>query len=55
MRNELNKNYKKFLILKKKQSVLQRFFNAFLNEAVYRNTKIEHPEASRKDIFSFLK
>jgi len=55
MKNNLVKNYKKFSSLKKKQSVLKRFFSAFLPEAVYRNTKIEHPEASRKDIFSFLK
>lgn len=55
MRNNLKKNYKTFLRVKKKQSILKRFFNAFLPEAVYRNTKIEHPKASRKDIFSFLK
>lgn len=55
MRNNLKKNYKKFLRVKKKQSVLEKFFDAFLPEAVYRNTKIEHPKASRKDVFSFLK
>ncbi len=55
MRNKLSKNCKKILAMKKKQSALNRFFNAFLPEARYRNTKIEHPKASRKDIFSFLK
>jgi len=41
--------------MKKKQSALDKFFNAFLTEAVYRNTKIEDPKVTRSDIFSFLK
>lgn len=55
MNRQIKANYKRFSQMKKKQSALKRFFSAFLPEAVYRNTKIEHPEASRKDIFSFLK
>ena len=55
MNRQIKANYKKFSRMKKKQSALNRFFNAFLPEAIYRNTKIEHPKASRKDIFSFLK
>ncbi len=55
MTNKLKRTYKQFAHAKQKKSLVQRFFNAFLPEAVYRNTKIEHPEASRKDIFSFLK
>lgn len=55
MKNNLAKNYKKFSNLKNKQTVLKRFFNVFLSEAVYRNTKMEHPNSSKKDIFSFLK
>lgn len=55
MNRQIKTNYKRFSRMKKKQSALKRFFYAFLPEAVYRNTKIEHPKASRKDIFSFLK
>ncbi len=55
MTKKLKRTYKQFANSKKKKSSVQRFFNAFLPEAVYRNTKIEHPEASRKEIFSFLK
>jgi len=55
MKDNLAKNYKKFSNLKNKKTVLKRFFNVFLSEAVCRNTKIEHPDSSRKDIFSFLK
>lgn len=55
MRNQLKKTYKQFAHSKQKKSHLQRFFNGFLSEAVYRNTKIEHPQASRKEILTFLK
>lgn len=55
MNKQIRTNYKRFSQMRQKQSALRRFFSAFLPEAVYRNTKIEHPEASRKDIFSFLK
>lgn len=55
MTKQLKKTYKQFIHSKQKKSLVQQFFRAFLPEAVYRNTKIEHPEASRKDIFSFLK
>jgi hypothetical protein len=55
MNRQIKTNYKIFSQMKKKQSALKRFFNVFLPEAVYRNTKIEHPEASRKEICSFLK
>lgn len=55
MTKNLKKTYKQFARSRQKKSLVQRFFNAFLSEAVYRNTKIEHPEVSRKDIFSFLK
>lgn len=55
MKNTLSINYKKFSSLKGKQSVLTRFFHVFLPEAVYRNTKIEHPNVSRKAVSSFLK
>jgi hypothetical protein len=55
MGKSLSTNYKKFSLLKGKQSVLTRFFHAFLPEAVYRNTKIEHPRVSRKAVSSFLK
>lgn len=55
MNKQIKTNYKRFSQMKKKQSALKRFFRAFLSEAVYRNTKIEHPEASKEDIFSILK
>jgi len=55
MTKQLKKTYKQFANSKQKKSLVRRFFSTFLSEAVYRNTKIEHPEASRKDIFSFLK
>jgi hypothetical protein len=55
MRKSLSTNYKKFSSLKRKQSVLSRFFHAFLPEAVYRNTKIEHPHVSKKTVSAFLK
>ncbi|KKP67024.1 MAG: hypothetical protein UR63_C0024G0013 [Candidatus Roizmanbacteria bacterium GW2011_GWC2_35_12] len=55
MNRQIKINYKIFFRMKKKQSALKRFFSVFLPEAVYRNTKIEHPEISRKDVFSFLK
>lgn len=55
MTKKLQKTYKKFSKIKNKKTLLNKFFNAFLPEAVYRNTKIEHPEASKKKILSFLK
>jgi len=55
MTKNLKRTYKQFIKYKQKKSLVQRFFSAFLPEAVYRNTKIEHPEASRKEILSFLK
>jgi len=55
MKNQLKKTYKQFAYSKQKKLLLKRFFSGFLSEAVYRNTKIEHPEASRKEIFTFLK
>lgn len=55
MRKKLVKKYKKFIFLKKKKSLLGKFFNSFLPEVVYRSTKIEHPKALRKEIISFLK
>lgn len=55
MRNNILKNYKKFINQKRKQSLLNRFFNYFLPEVIYRNTKIEHPESSKKDILSIIK
>lgn len=55
MENTLITNYKKFSSLKGKKTALKRFFHAFLGEAVYRNTKIEHPSMSRKTVSSFLK
>jgi len=55
MKNTLITNYKKFFSLKGKQTALTRFFHAFLGEAVYRNTKIEHPRVSRKTVSAFLK
>lgn len=55
MNEQIKTNYKIFSQMKKKQSALKRFFSAFLPEAVYRNTKIEHPEVSRKAVSSFLK
>ena len=55
MKKLLSANYKKFSLLKGKKSILTRFFHAFLPEAVYRNTKIEHPHVSRKTVSAYLK
>lgn len=55
MKNKLMKTYKQFNQSRRKKTLVQRFFSVFLPEAVYRNTKIEHPKTSRKEVFSFLK
>ena len=55
MKKTLSSNYKKFILLKGRRSVLMRYFHTFLPEAIYRNTKIEHPNVSKKIVESFLK
>lgn len=55
MTKQLKRTYKQFARLKDRRKLLQRFFDSFLPEAVYRTTKIEYPEVTRKQIFSFLK
>ena len=55
MEKKLKSNYNKFSKLKNKKTKLNNFFNLFVKESVYRNTKIEHPSLKRKDVFSILK
>lgn len=47
-------NYKKFQQQKQKQSLLNKFFNSFLPEAVYRTTKIENDDITRKQVNTYL-
>jgi hypothetical protein len=55
MTKKLRQSYQQFAQLKYKEVALKRFFALFLPEAIYRTTKIEYPEVTRKQIFSFLK
>jgi hypothetical protein len=48
MAKKLAKNYKSFLMLKNKKIRLERFFHAFLPEILFRSTKIEYPDITRK-------
>lgn len=55
MTNALRKNYREYKKIKNKKRLLDRFFRVFLNEAIFRTTKIEHPDVSRKTITSALR
>jgi len=55
MIKKLTKNYKSYLKLKNKKSRLERFFHAFLPEILFRSTKIEHPDITRKTISSAMR
>lgn len=55
MTNKLKRTYRQFVRLKHREASLKRHFDLFLPEAIYRTTKIERPEVTRKQIFSFLK
>ncbi len=54
MKNQLVQNYKLFLSLKQKNVILKRYFNTFLSEAIYRTTKLEHKDVTRKQVNSYL-
>ena len=47
--------YHKFRKIPLKKRVLSKHFSDFLNEIVFRTTKIEHPSLSKKTILSALK
>lgn len=55
MTKKLVKNYKSYLKLKNKKTRLERFFHAFLPEILFRSTKIEHPDITRKTISSAMR
>lgn len=55
MNKDLKRNHKLFLHKRRRGPLLQKFFNSFLSEAVYRSTKIEHPRVSRKGVFPLMK
>lgn len=55
MTKTLVKNYKSFLKSKNKKSRLVKFFHAFLPEVIFRTTKIEHGNVSRKKILSDIR
>ena len=46
--------YHKFRKLPLKKRALSQHFTDFINELVFRTTKIEHPRISKKTIFSAL-
>lgn len=55
MTKKLVKNYQSYLKLKNKKLRLERFFNGFLPEILFRSTKIEHPAITRKTISSAMR
>ncbi len=55
MTKKLVRNYKTYLKLKNKKSKLEQFFHAFLPEMVFRSTKIEHPDVTRRTVNSALR
>ncbi len=55
MTKKLVKNYQSYLKLKNKKFRLERFFLGFLPEILFRSTKIEHPDITRKTISSAMR
>lgn len=54
MTNKLNTKYKQFLMRKDKKSILKKHFLRFLPEVIFRTTKIENPQVTRKQVQAHL-
>ena len=54
MTKQLTIQYKQFALRKDRTAILKKHFTHFLPEVVFRTTKIENPEVTRKQIQSHL-